>query len=64
MTSGGNLTTTIIVLIALIFVLMIVTNAWTERRISALEQRWDEFLERQQQAQASRQGADNIQRLS
>jgi F0F1-type ATP synthase membrane subunit b/b' len=64
MTSGGNLTTTIIVLIALIFVLMIVTNAWMERRISALEQRWDEFLERQQQAQASRQGADNIQRLS
>jgi hypothetical protein len=42
------------ILIALIFVIMIFTSAWMERRIRALEKRWDDYMEQQQSLQALR----------
>jgi hypothetical protein len=42
------------ILIALIFIVMIFTNAWMERRISTLEKRWDDYIGQQQSFQELR----------
>lgn len=37
----------------LLLVIMILTNAWMERRISALERKWDEYMAQKQSLQGS-----------
>jgi hypothetical protein len=49
--NGGEM----IFVIGIVLVINIVTSFWMERRISALEQLWNNYIAGQQSSQASRQ---------
>ena len=44
-------------ILCILLVVMILTNAWMERRISALERQWNEYMSQKQSFQGPHQAS-------